>query len=508
MEFNYAVSLYLEISFSMKKYYITTSIDYVNAKPHIGHVLEKVQADAAARYHRLQGKDTFFLVGTDEHGAKIARAAEAKKKKVENMVDENAQAFKKLWDNLNISNNYFIRTTNQKKHWPAVREVWRTLNKNGDIYKKEYEGLYCYGHEAFVTKKDLTEDGECEIHGEKAKPVKEENYFFKLSKYTDRIKKAIQDGKLEIVPKERENEVLKFLDKGLEDVSFSRPRKDLKWGVPVPNDKSQTVYVWADALTNYISALGWPKNKEKFNKYWPADVHVIGKDILRFHAAIWPAMLLSMKLPLPKKIFVHGFVNVEGQKMSKSLGNIIDPVDIIKNYGRDALRYYMLAEVPAYKDGDYSQEKFESLYNGDLALGLGNFLSRVVSLGSKYLDTPLESKLVGPSKRELDKRWESYQKHMENFRFDEAIKQAQKLIAHGDERINQVKLWELAKNNEAKFKEEISSLATVLAYAAWMLYPVIPDSAEEIFSQLGIKPEQKQKWKFEMKKGKHLFQRL
>lgn len=302
---------------------------------------------------------------------------------------------------------------------------------------------------------------------------------------------------------------MKLLEKGLEDISFSRPRKDLKWGIPVPRDSSQTIYVWADALTNYISALGWAtSNDKKFKKYWPADVQIIGKDILRFHAAIWPGILLSLGLPLPKTIFVHGFISVERQKMSKTLGNIIDPEKIIKTYGADALRWYLLAEIPPAKDGDFSYEKFETRYNADLALGLGNLLARIVSLGEKYLDKPLLSEPSIASKKELDKRWEKYRDSIEFFKFSDAIKEAQALIAYTDKRINDTELWVLARENEDKFKEVISDVATILANIAWMLLPVIPESADKIFAQLGIKSDAKRVWKFEMKKGESLFPRL
>lgn len=491
-----------------EKFYITTAIDYVNGKPHIGHALEKVQADVLARYHRLKGDDVFFLTGTDEHGAKIARSAEAAKKKVEVFAGENAKAFEDMCKALNISNDYFIRTTNKTRHWPVVRKVWAKLAANGDIYKKKYEGLYCVGHEAFVTNKDL-KNGKCEIHNAEPEVIVEENYFFKLSKYTKQIEKAIKSGKLKIEPKARENEIVKLLEQGLEDVSFSRPRKDLKWGIPVPRDSAQTIYVWADALTNYISALGYSTSSNaKFKKYWPADVQVIGKDILRFHAAIWPGMLLSLGLPLPKTLFVHGFISVEGQKMSKTLGNIIDPEEVINTYGADALRWYLLAEIPSVKDGDYSKEKFEARYNADLALGLGNLLARIVSLGEKYLSKPLASELSATAQKELDRRMKAYEKLMGNFKFSEAIKEAQALIGYADKRINDTKLWVLARENEDKFKEVISEVATLLAYVAWMLYPVIPDSAEKIFAQLGIKPDIKKSWKFKMEKGESLFPRL
>jgi len=499
-----------------EKFYITTAIDYPNAKPHIGHALEKLHADAIARYKRMAGYDVFYLTGTDDHGVKNVRAAKAAGIPVAKFVDKNVDYFKQLVKSLDISNDYFIRTTNKTLHWPAVRKIWRAFEKNGDIYKKKYEGLYCAGHEAFVTSKDLNKEGECKMHGKKPDEVSEENYFFKLSKYAKQVYKLIKSNKIEIVPVSRRNEVLSFLEKDVEDVSFSRPRADLKWGVPVPSDKTHTVYVWADALTNYISALGWGTSKStKFKKYWPADVHVIGKDILRFHAAYWPAMLLSAKIPLPKKIFVHGFISVDGQKISKSLGNIINPANIIKQYsasgssrvGVDALRYYLLSEIPPTRDGDFSQEKFEARYNGDLALGLGNFLARITSLGQKYLNKSIKADYTG-IKTEIDKKWKAYELAMEGFNFPLAIKKAQELVAYGDKKINDSKLWVLAREDSAKFEKEIAQVGTILATVAQMLLPIIPQSAEKIFDSIGVDPNSNKEWRFRFKKGEALFPRL
>ena len=498
------------------KFYITTAIDYPNAKPHIGHALEKLYADTIARYKRIQGYDVFYLTGTDEHGVKNVRAAQKAGIPVAKFIDKNVEGFKELIGALNISNDYFIRTTNKKLHWPAVHKIWRAFEKNKDIYKKEYQGLYCAGHEAFVTRKDLDKNGSCVDHGTPPEPVKEENYFFKLSRYAKRVHGLIKSGKLEIIPSERKNEILKFLEKKVEDISFSRPRKDLKWGIVVPGDKTQTIYVWADALTNYISALGWgTASSAKFKKYWPADLHVIGKDILRFHAAYWPAMLLSAGLPLPKKIFVHGFISVEGKKMSKTLGNIIDPIKIVKQYssadspqvGTDALRYYLLSEISPTRDGDFSQEKFEARYNGDLALGVGNFLARITSLGEKYLKKPIDPD-YGGIKTEIDKKFKAYEKAMDSFNFPLAVKQAQALVAYGDKKINDSKLWVLAREDEARFGVEIARVATILATVAQMLLPIIPSSAQKIFESIGIDPTSKKEWHFKFKKGKSLFPRL
>ncbi len=395
----------------LKNFYITTSIAYANAAPHIGYAMEICQADVLARYHRMKSDDVFFLSGTDENGSKIKKTALEKKVDPQKFVDENSAKFQLLLDTLNISNNDFIRTTDKKRHWPAAQKIWNELVKKGDIYKSSYEGYYCVGCEAYLTEKDLI-DGKCSNHQKVPEKIKEENYFFKLSKYSKMIQEKIESGELEILPESRKNEILNVIKDGLKDISFSRPKKTLDWGVPVPNDETQTMYVWCDALTNYISALGYGNDyichsreggnpllpqsanlANNFQKYWPADIHLIGKDILRFHAAIWPAMLISADLPLPKKIFVHGFITSNGQKISKSLGNIIDPFEVIDKYGVDALRYYLLKEIPSGGDGDFSFERFEEVYQADLANGIGNLVYRVLTMIERNFDNKIpESK--------------------------------------------------------------------------------------------------------------------
>ena len=364
-----------------KKYYITTSIPYTNAPPHIGFALEIVQADVLARYFRTAGRDVFFLTGTDEHGLKTLRAAEVAGKSTIDFADEVSGKFAELAKTLNISNDDFIRTTDEKRHKPAVYKLWEKYIKNGDIYKKKYKGFYCAGCEAFKTGKEII-GGECIIHQKPVEIIEEENYFFKLSKYLPEIKKIIGKEKIKIVPESKKNEVLGMIGNGIEDVSFSR-MKDKYWGWPVPNDPSQNLYVWLDALPNYISALGYGSNEKQLKKYWPVNVHCIGKDIVKFHAIYWPAMLLSAGLDLPKSIFIHGFINVGGQKMSKSLGNVIDPFELVKKYGADAVRYYLLREIPSTEDGDFSFEKFKQRYNADLAGGVGNLVARVLGISAK-----------------------------------------------------------------------------------------------------------------------------
>ena len=458
-----------------KKYYITTAIDYANAAPHVGHALEKVQADVLARYHRQKGFETFYLTGTDEHGVKVFRKAKEAGKEPQAFTDEIVEGFKALKEAFNLSWDEFIRTTDREKHWPGVEIIWKKLVENGDIYKKNYQGLYCVGCEKFVTEKDLV-DGKCRDHQKEPEVVEEENYFFRLSKYSKEIESRIRNNELRIIPETRANEVLALIGEGLEDVSFSRPAKDLPWGVPVPGDESQTMYVWCDALTNYISAIGYGRN-ENWKKWWPADAQVIGKDILRFHAAIWPGMLLSAGLSLPKKLLVHGFVSIDGVKMSKSVGNVIDPIELVKKYGTDAVRYYFLKEIPSHEDGDFSVANLERVYNGELANGLGNFSSRVLGLASKFgklevdfseVETLVNEKIEA-TKKQVDEK-------IHAFRLHEAVSAINELISLGDKYVNDHEVW---KDTENK-KKEILNLVAILDNVAGLLLPFLPETSEKI----------------------------
>ena len=397
----------------MRVIYLTTSIVYTNALPHMGFALELVQADAVARWQRILGKDVWFLTGTDEHGLKIALQAEKSGKSPKIFCNQISQKYKKLTQELNISNSDFIRTTDRKKHWPGVFKLWKNLEIQGDIYKKDYKGHYCLGCEAFVLPRDL-KNKKCPFHQKEPDSVKEKNYFFRLSKYSEEIFKIIDQDKIKIIPLSKKREALSFLEKGLKDVSFSRPKEKVKWGIPVPNDSSQAIYCWADALTNYISAIGYAGDNKRFKKYWPADVHFIGKDILKFHALIWPGMLLSLGLALPKKIFVHGFITSGGQKMSKTLGNVIDPFELIKKYGTDAVRYYLLREITSTGDGDFTLEKFKERYNADLASGVGNLVSRVRKMAEKNGFSEASCFSIVKKKRLF------YKKAMDNFMLDRA----------------------------------------------------------------------------------------
>ena len=340
-----------------QKFFITTAIPYTNGEPHIGHLLEFIQADAIARYQRLSQKEVFFLTGTDEHGIKIAETAKEKGKAPQEFVDGIAGLFKQSAEALNISFDYFIRTTDKKNHWPNVAKIWRAMVDSGDIYKGHYKGRYCVGCEKYLVESDL-ENNICPIHKTAPIEIDEDNYFFSLKKYQDQLRQIIESGELKIIPEFRKAEVLGFIENGLQDVSFSRPKDKLEWGIPVPDDDSQVIYVWADALTNYLSGVEYASAGGKFQRFWPPDLQIVGKDIWKFHALIWPAMLLSSHLPLPKSLMIHGFLTVAGEKISKSLGNGISPVQIMQKFGvsSDPVRYFLLREKNPFEDGYYYDE--------------------------------------------------------------------------------------------------------------------------------------------------------
>lgn len=491
------------------KFYITTSIAYANAEPHIGYALELLQADVLARHHRQKGEDVFFLTGTDEHGKKIQEKAESEGKTQKEFVDEVSEKFKNLARELNISNDFFIRTSDKNLHYQVVSDFWKKLTEKEDIYKDTYEAFYCTGCEAFVSEKDL-EDGKCISHKKIPEQVAEENYFFKLSKYAEKVKELIEKDEIKIVPEHRKKELLNlFESEKVSDVSFSRPKESVEWGIDVPKDVSQKIYVWADALTNYISGLGGPDAK-LYKKFWPADVHLIGKDILRFHAMIWPAMLLSLELPLPKNIYVHGFITHNGEKMSKSLGNVVSPIDLIEKYGKEAVRYYLLREIPSYQDGDFSEGRFKERY-GDLSNKLGNLVLRVSAIAEKNKDILREIKI---SKDDISENINNialeYEKNIESFHLNVALEDVFKLIDVSDKIVEESKLWELPKKDEKEFKKVTETLTLNIAYIAYLLLPFLPETSERIFLALGISKNKKE-WSeksLNIKKPEPLFPRL
>ena len=490
------------------KFYITTSIPYVNAPPHLGFALEIVQADVLARYHRLLMDEVWFLTGADEHGSKIVKTAAELGRPLEEFIEENVAKFKNLREILNLSNDDFIRTSDKERHWPAAWKFWQTLVEAGDIYKGVYKGYYCDGCEAYLGEKEISEL-HCLIHKKPVREVEEENYFFRLSKYGPRIKELIEKDELRVIPRERKNEILSLIEEGLQDVSFSRPKTILPWGIPVPEDESQVIYVWCDALINYVSALDFAIDGEKFKKFWPADVHIIGKDILRFHAAIWPAMLMSVNLPLPKTLFVHGWITIEGEKISKSLGNIVYPEDLVQKYGSDAVRYYLLREISPTEDGDFSRKKIDERYHADLVNGLGNFISRVLTLGENY-GRPLRI-FNFYFQEKIDETWKNYHQFMNNFQFNEALAEVWKLLKAGDGYIDEKKPWESIKSEPEEFENIMSNLLLVLVNLAWLVLPFLPQTGETILNLCGIGKENQQSWQeieFRLKKIKPLFPRL
>jgi len=483
---------------AINKFYVTAAIPYVNAAPHIGHALEFVQADAIARYHALLGEDTMLLSGGDENALKNVQAADKAGVDVQKFVDANTARFFDLTKCLNCNFGVWQKGSDTKTHFPSSQKLWELCNKAGDIYKKSYGGLYCVGCETFYTKDELNKKGECFEHpGKKLDEVSEENYFFRLSKYQMKLIQLIETDKLKINPIERKNETLAFLNSGLEDISISRSNERARnWGVPVPGDASQRLYVWFDALNIYQSGVGFGWNTKLYKKWWPADVHVIGKGITRFHAVYWPAFLLSAGLNIPKELFVHGYFTVNGQKMSKTLGNVIDPMSLIEKYGADALRYYLLAKFSPFTDGDFSEDKLKEVYNGDLANGLGNLLARTLSLiekgsngmvpdiGTKNPDThPLR---VDESMQNWKKSWKDLDDNIPKYRFDEALKSIWGVIAQTDKYINQNEPWKLIVEDREKYNWVMYGVLDTLHQIAWQINVIMPETSKKIAEALKI----------------------
>lgn len=453
------------------KFYVTTAIPYVNAEPHVGHAMELIQADVLARYHRQKGDEVIFSTGTDEHGGKNAEAAKAAGVTPKQHVDKLSQNFKQLSATLDISYDRFIRTTD-KVHEAGAKAIWKKLKPH--IYKGDYRGMYDQREEEFITIDEARElkKNDPERYG-RLEEVKEENYFFKLSEFTKPISKAITDGSLRIVPVTRKHEILAVLKNGLEDISVSRPKGKLDWGITVPDDPDHVMYVWFEALMNYITVLAYPK-ADDLKQFWPADVQVIGKNILRFHAAIWPAMLLALKLDLPKSLYVHGFVTLDGQKMSKSVGNVVAPDDIVKTYGSDAMRYYFLRHIPSYSDGDFSWSKMEQAYNGELGNELGNLVQRLGTMVNKYQDGVIGE--IPPGEHDTG----PYSESLDEFRFDKALDYIFSLIRGLNQYIDEEKPWEIAKHDSEHLREVLAYGVGSLQQIGYLLAPFLPKTSESI----------------------------
>ncbi len=474
-----------------KKYYITTPIYYPSGKWHIGTCYTTIICDALARFKRMQGYDVFYLTGTDEHGQKIQKVAASCGVEVKSYIDGVVDELKKLWQLLDISYDKFIRTTDAD-HEKAVQKIFDVLYKKGDIYKSEYEGWYCTPCEAFWTKTQLV-DGKCPDCGREVELTKEESYFFKLSKYQQRIQKLIEEDKEFLQPTSRQNEMLNnFIKPGLQDLCVSRTSFD--WGVKVPFDPKHVIYVWIDALTNYITALGYGSDDESlFNKYWPADVHMMGKEIVRFHSIIWPAILMALDLPLPKKVYGHGWLMFNNDKMSKSKGNIVDPFILCERYGVDALRYYMLREVPFGQDGNFTNEIFLKRRNSDLANDLGNLVSRVTAMVSQYFDGVIPKPSI---KQDVDldlidlaqKTYPEAAAYMDEMRAPEALESIFRLIQRANKYIDECTPWILAKSQDGRerLKSVLYNLCETIRISAVILQPFLTQTPAKIFTKLGL----------------------
>jgi methionyl-tRNA synthetase len=476
-----------------------------------------VAADVIARYHRLLGEEVFFLTGTDEHGSKIASAAKANNKNPQEFCDEIAASFKSLWDSLSISYNDFIRTT-EPRHKTSLLKFIEKLKNAKAIYEGEYQGLYCQGCEKFMTEKELV-NGLCPYHRKVPEKISEKNYFFKLSKYLPQVKKLIESDKIKILPENEKKEVLGLFRQELLDFSISREK--VKWGIKFPYKKNQIIYVWIDALSNYITALAY-HDSAAFKKFWPVDLHLLGRDILKFHAIYWPAMLLAANEKLPKTLFVHGFFTISGQKMSKSLGNVIDPQEMVKKYGSDGTRYLIISQFPFGQDGDINAWRFDEKYNADLANNLGNLVSRIIKLSDKLKaqSAKLEITTQNSKFKELVfSVWRNYEKCFYGFQIDKGIAEIFRIISYLNVLIDREEPWKLAKTNQKKFKAMMWSLLEVLRHIGWMAQPYLPETSARILKILGVWEREKNekfkkitRWKggegIEIKRGEILFPRI
>ncbi|PCI56124.1 MAG: methionine--tRNA ligase [Alphaproteobacteria bacterium] len=482
-------------------FYITTAISYVNGVPHLGHAYESILTDVLARFKRLDGHDVMFLTGTDEHGEKVAQTAEQNGMEPRAFADKNAATFIEMTKKLGISNDDFIRTT-EERHRISSQAIWKKLNDNGDIYLGKYEGWYSVREEAYFTEDELTtaEDGQKFTPlGTEVEWVEEPSYFFKLSSYTDRLIEYYAANIEAVQPPSRMNEIVSFLKQegGLRDLSISRHKSRLKWGIPVPDDEDHVMYVWLDALTNYITALGYPdENTEKFNKFWPADYHVIGKDITRFHAIYWPAFLMAANLPLPKTIFAHGFINVGGTKMSKSIGNVLSPDDLIETYGLDQIRYFLMREIPHGQDGNFSHEQAVLRINADLANGLGNLAQRTLSMVYKNCDAkiPAPQAFTEDDQALLQQAYamtDQIRASFDALKINRALEHIWGVVSACDVYIDAQAPWTLKKTDTERMETVLYVLAEVIRCLAIIVQPVVPHCAPKILEQLNISEDQR-----------------
>ncbi len=474
-----------------KRFYITTAIDYVNALPHLGTAYEKVGADVLARYKRLTGHDVFFMMGVDEHSLNVAKQAAIRELDTTVYCDEMSAKFEEVWKALDIQYDRFIRTTEQA-HIYAVQELFRRIHDNGDIYKGKYSGWYCVSCEAFIPEKELV-DGVCPVHKKKPEWLEEENYFFALSRYADDLLEHIEKNPSFIEPQVRRNEILNVIKSGLEDISVSRSSET--WGIPIPFDDNHVVYVWFDALINYITGAGFPDDTGNFNSVWPADVHVIGKDITRFHAIIWPAMLMAAKIPLPKQVFGHGFVYLKGEKMSKSAGTAVDPVSMAAKFGADPLRYYLMREIPFDRDGDFFMENYEGRYNADLANDWGNLIQRVLSMVNKYRDGMLpafdpafSTPLLDEWKSNHSALIDSLDDDLNELKFNQILNKIWQLIQLSNRFVEVQAPWKLYKSDpqSKELDNTLYALLEMIRISNILIFPVMPTISEKVQQQLAI----------------------
>jgi len=469
-----------------EKFYITTAIPYVNSEPHIGHALEFVQTDTIKRFHELLKENAFLTTGADENSLKNVQAAEEEGISIKQLCDKYSGKFKTTMKLLDLSFNSFMRSSS-KEHVAGSQKLWKLCSK--DIYKKMYKGLYCIGCEAFLTESELV-DGRCLEHNKAPDLIEEENYFFRLSNYQKQLEELIESDKLKIVPESRKNEVLSLVKGGLEDFSISRSRKRAKgWGVPVPGDDSQIMYVWFDALNVYQTAVGFGKDERLYKRWWPADVHVIGKGILRFHAVYWPAILLSAGLQLPKALFVHGYITINGNKISKSLGNVINPDSMVEKYGIDQFRYYLIRNVSPFNDGDFSEQQLVERVNEELVSNYSNLFYRVTSFIEKNFSGKVpKSELDNEISELIKEKTNEYKKKLSEFRLNEALEAAISLSGEGNNYFQQNKPWATVKSNKKLCEKTLFNAAQLIAAVSSLLYPFIPSSAEKALKALGIKP--------------------